>query len=121
MRAMCYRYILYNFKLKNEQRVGLSIGNANYKLTWEQNHKKSKQKTKKTAKQNNSNIKIFQKMKKKNNSLSTSHVAIRNAPNQKHRRCSVKKGVLKNFTNFTRKHQCWSLFFNKVAGACNFI
>ena len=27
-----------------------------------------------------------------------------------------KKGVLKNFTNFTEKHLCQSLFFNKVAG-----
>ena len=35
------------------------------------------------------------------------------------------KGVLKNFAKFTGKHQCQSLFFNKVAGlrpkACNFI
>ena len=35
--------------------------------------------------------------------------------------CSVKKGVLKNFTKFTAKHLCQSLFFNKVAGLCNFI
>ena len=27
-----------------------------------------------------------------------------------------KKGVLRNFTNFTEKHLCQSLFFNKVAG-----
>ena len=27
-----------------------------------------------------------------------------------HRRCSVKKGVLKNFANFTGKHLCWSPF-----------
>ena len=27
-----------------------------------------------------------------------------------------KKGVLKNFTKFTRKHLCQNLFFNKVAG-----
>ena len=27
-----------------------------------------------------------------------------------HGRCSVKKGVLKNFTNFTEKRLCWSLF-----------
>ena len=27
-----------------------------------------------------------------------------------------KKGVLKNFTKFTEKHQCQSLFFKKVAG-----
>ena len=26
-----------------------------------------------------------------------------------------KKGVLVNFTKFTGKHLCWSLFFNKVA------
>ena len=30
-------------------------------------------------------------------------------------RCTVEKGVLKNFTNLTGKHLCWSLFFNKVA------
>ena len=29
--------------------------------------------------------------------------------------CSVKKVVLKNFAKFTGKHQCQSLFFNKVA------
>ena len=27
-----------------------------------------------------------------------------------------KKSVLRNFTKFTGKHQCQSLFFNKVAG-----
>ena len=39
-----------------------------------------------------------------------------------HQRCSVKKGVLKNFTNFTGKHVLESLF-NKVAGlkAYNFL
>ena len=26
------------------------------------------------------------------------------------------KGILKNFTKFTGKHLCWSLFFNIVAG-----
>ena len=31
------------------------------------------------------------------------------------RRCSVKKGVLRNFKKFTGKHRCQSLFFNKVA------
>ena len=30
-----------------------------------------------------------------------------------HQRCSVKKGVLKNFANFTGKHLCWSLFLKK--------
>ena len=37
-------------------------------------------------------------------------------------RCSVKKGVLRNFTKFTGKHLCQRFFFSKVAGqACNFI
>ena len=34
-----------------------------------------------------------------------------------HQRCSAKKGVLRNFTKFTGKHLCQSLFFNKVDGA----
>ena len=33
-----------------------------------------------------------------------------------HRRCSVKNGVVRNFSKFTGKHSCQSLFFNKVAG-----
>ena len=33
-----------------------------------------------------------------------------------HQRCSMKKGVLRNFIKFTGKHLCQSLFFNKVAG-----
>ena len=34
----------------------------------------------------------------------------------------MKKGVLRNFTKFTGKHLCQSLFFNKVSGGtCNFI
>ena len=33
-----------------------------------------------------------------------------------HQRCSMKRGVLKNFAKFTRKHLCLSLLFNKVAG-----
>ena len=33
-----------------------------------------------------------------------------------HERRSIKKVVLKTFTNFTGKHLCQSLFFNKVAG-----
>ena len=37
-----------------------------------------------------------------------------------HRRCSVRKSVLRNFAKFTGKHQPQSLYFNKVA-ACNFI
>ena len=33
-----------------------------------------------------------------------------------YQRCSKKKGVLRNFSKFTGKHLCQSLFFNKVAG-----
>ena len=29
------------------------------------------------------------------------------------RKCSVSKGVLKNFANFTGKHMCWTLFLKK--------
>ena len=37
-------------------------------------------------------------------------------------RCSVKKGVLKKFVNFTEKHLCWSLFLIKLqVWACIFI
>ena len=31
-----------------------------------------------------------------------------------HRRCSVEKGTLKNFENFTGKHLCWRLFLIKL-------
>ena len=33
-----------------------------------------------------------------------------------HWRCSVRKGILRNFAKFTGKHLCQSLFFNKVIG-----
>ena len=33
-----------------------------------------------------------------------------------HRRCSVRKGALRNFPKFTGKHLCQSLFFNKITG-----
>ena len=32
-----------------------------------------------------------------------------------HQRCSVRKGVLRNFAKFRGKHLCQVLFFNKVA------
>ena len=40
-----------------------------------------------------------------------------------HRRCSIRKDVLRNLAKFTGKHLFQCLFFNKVAGAeaCNFI
>ena len=34
-----------------------------------------------------------------------------------HQKYSIKKGVLKNFTKFTKEHLCQGLFFNKSAGA----
>ena len=41
-----------------------------------------------------------------------------------HQRCSVKKGILKTFANFTGKHLCWATasHFNNVVDlqACNF-
>ena len=38
-----------------------------------------------------------------------------------HQRCSVKEGVLRNFTKFTGKNLCQRLFLKKFAGnACNF-
>ena len=33
-----------------------------------------------------------------------------------HRKCSVKKGFLRNFAKFTGKQLCQNLFFDKVAG-----
>ena len=37
--------------------------------------------------------------------------------NQKrHQKCSLKQGVLKNFTKFAGKHLCQNLFFYKVVG-----
>ena len=33
-----------------------------------------------------------------------------------HCRCSVRKGVLRNYAKITGKHLCQSIFFNKVAG-----
>ena len=46
--------------------------------------------------------------------LSWEKVLIRSS----HRRCSIKEGVLGNFSKFTGKHLCQSLFFKKVAGSC---
>ena len=46
--------------------------------------------------------------------LSWEKVLIRSS----HRRCSIKEGVLRNFSKFTGKHLCQSLFFNKVASSC---
>ena len=37
-----------------------------------------------------------------------------------HRRCSLKKGVLRNFAKFTGKHPCQRIFLNKVEGLTSF-
>ena len=42
--------------------------------------------------------------------------AVEAAGRSSQRMCCVRKGVLRNFTKFTGKHLCSSLFFNKVAG-----
>ena len=42
--------------------------------------------------------------------------SLRISKDSTHRRCSVKKGDLRNFAKFAGKHLCQSLFFNKVAG-----
>ena len=62
---------------------------------------------------------LFKEKKVKDmNTLIISFVAIYLAANTRssHKKCSKKKGVLRNFTKFTGKHLCQSLFFNKVAG-----
>ena len=41
---------------------------------------------------------------------------VRTTYRSSHRRCSVGKGVLRNYAKFTRKHLCQSIFFNNVAG-----
>ena len=38
-----------------------------------------------------------------------------------HRRCSVRKGVLRNFAKFTGKHLCQSHCATFLIKACNFI
>ena len=44
----------------------------------------------------------------------------KNRDRSSHQRCSVKKGVLRNFAKFAGKHLCQCLFFNKVAGTAFF-
>ena len=63
---------------------------------------------------------MFQ-VESKNENQQLSVIAIIKDSRSSHQRCSVKKGVLKNFAKFTEKHLCQSLYFNKVAEACNFI
>ena len=46
-------------------------------------------------------------------SLMSSMVISKARCKSSHQRCSVEKGVLRNFTKFTVKHLSQSLFFNK--------
>ena len=51
--------------------------------------------------------------------LFTWHIMNRSSCTQirsSHWMCSIKKGIRRNFTKFTGKHMCQSLFFNKLAG-----
>ena len=48
--------------------------------------------------------------------LLTMFVFTKRMSSSSHKRCSVKKGVLRNFTKLTGKHLCLGLFFNKVTG-----
>ena len=66
-------------------------------------------------------ILMYQKLKNSHNFSSLSfYLVFQNTKSldgpcrSSHPRCSIKKGVLKNFAKFTGKHQCQSLFFNKV-------
>ena len=61
-------------------------------------------------------ISIFCSTKKHNNSFSSFLFLLWNASEAVVQRCSVKKGVPRNFEKFTGKHLCQSLFFNKFPG-----
>ena len=51
-----------------------------------------------------------------------SRVKINSSLRSSQQGCSIKRGALRNFTKFTGKHQCQSLFINKVVrAASNFI
>ena len=53
----------------------------------------------------------------KSSTIQLNHVEFIRNNRSSHQRCSVKKGVLRNFAKFIGKHLCQNLFFNKVAGA----
>ena len=52
----------------------------------------------------------------KNQTISDQHHGFMDFAEVVVHRCSVRKGVLRNFEKFTGKHLCQSLFLNKVAG-----
>ena len=41
-------------------------------------------------------------------------ITIQMTTRSSHQRCSVRKGVLRNFAKFTGKHLCQVLFYNEV-------
>ena len=43
-------------------------------------------------------------------------IAIQMTTRSSHQSCSARKGVVRKFSKFTRKHLCQVLFYNKVAG-----
>ena len=60
---------------------------------------------------------VFPGLKKKNMLMLLSNLHITEAEVFKPpQRCSLRKGVFRNFAKFTGKHLCQSLLFNKVAG-----
>ena len=59
---------------------------------------------------------VMQHLKKHENILSLQQSTWRGIAGSSHQRCSMEKGGLRNFTEFTGNHLCQSLFFNKNAG-----
>ena len=61
-------------------------------------------------------INVINKINNKLKFLHPKNKFLTPAPEAVIQRCSIKKNVLRNFTKFTGKHLCQSLFFNKVTG-----
>ena len=62
-------------------------------------------------------VSIYVCSKKSNFKQKISTTVIQKGINRSsHRRCSIKRGILRNFAKFIGKHPCPSLFFNKVGG-----
>ena len=62
------------------------------------------------------NLKDFTFLGKVSGEFSDNESIAVDLPRSNHHRCSVKKGLLRNVAEFTAKHLCQSLYFNKVAG-----
>ena len=75
-----------------------------------------KKEAKKNKQTNNSEKRKKRKICKNNTTTATKTETDNKTNTCSYRRCLVKISVLKNFTKFTGKHLCRSLFFNKVAG-----